>query len=1651
MKTMVFPVMLGCVLQASLEAQTNSQPASANTNVPAATVVARSGSSRTWARITSRTNAAGRVSFATNTAYIELGSGLCYKTNGQWVDSVAQIGIVADGASATQAQHTVHFAGNANTAGGAIHLVAPDGKVFDSRVYGLAYRDRVSGTNVLLAPLQDCQGTVVGSNRVVYADAFNGLKADIEYVLTKAGLEQNVILREQPPVPEYVAVGLSSASTRLEVLSEFFSPPAPTKKRSLVVGDVEEDTVISFGGMGIGMGKAFFTQGQNGPTAAGLGRVSKHWTALDGRDFLIEEVPYAAISNAVQNLPLHASAAPAGTAVKRLAALEPLLPKEVASAGAPKTMKLSESMPRQAGLVLDYTVILWSDMTFPFVFQSDTTYYILSEGGVYFQYTPSFEGGTVVKFDPSAGALQNAGDSPFNFNGSSYRPVVFTSSDDDNVGDAISGSSGNPWQSWAQTFLVEENGTGNITGVPVAHVRLSYASTAYEDWTDLTHVFRDCQFKQCGLAWYSTLALYNDTDVYLQNDLMTGCSGFLHGYITVHGEQITVDFIENQFIDDASSGGGITNSILTGCDDSIYQFTLDHTAVADSGSGIYQSTGDGYYYLAPYTYQGAGTTQIDPSLLADLQTKTTCPPVVYAEATISGDTTLGITLPRDTCNPGPDYGYHYDPIDYAFGGTTVNANLTFTPGTVVAWYNDGLGYGIVMANGKSASFQGTATTPVWWIRANTVQEESGAYPTWPGSGAVGGLIGQGNTSGDSPQAKLLFTHCSILGKGDGSGLNHFADDGGYLTVGAMSSEFYDGMIGGYALSCYFTNCLMDRMVGGQYQGYPGNAYILQNCTWHGGRLTLTPSTPIPLVVRDSSFDGTTIWAAGGSYAYYDYNAFTNGAGEFPIGGNHDVLVSGGFNWQSSVFGNYYLPVGSPLIAAGDVTANQVGLSAYTTQTDQAPEGNATVDLGYHYLTILAGNITTNCDAAPGGVLNVDSPSFCVGATASDGATWTGVPGQISVNSVDSYGNVTSFDSAVYSAVVASNNVVNWNGAQIATNGSSFSFMPTTTGWGTSEFYFTYVNPTPCSPGPYTISITNTFAVVGVASLAPPTSGTCVEIANSTPGTRTFLVQANPASGQNTLAVYATPSPSDAATNLPSCWSLNGLQTTVIGLNISTQAVYQVDCVCGTSALTNFIVVTTNAVTANSTVDTTCGTGPSQLGYWSFNNCNNLLDYWTGGLNALDSAGTNNGTTNGNVTYASTTNNQSGYAFSFDGSASYISFGTNAGNFGTNDFTIDFWMKTTASGQQRIILGKRQDCVFESMWNIFIMGAGDLGVELCQDSSGTFYDGFRSQWAVNNGIFHHIQLTRQGRNVDLFVDGMLDTAMNWPGIANLQNSAELMAGNSPCIAYVDDGYFEGLLDEIKLWSGQSDNGAVWTSSSRGWPPLQSYNVQNPATPWTNGLLLDSISAAKMAFNYLEADGSANLNGAEGAVQFWFSPDWTAGMNMGAAGYLFELGDVSSPGGGWALETDSSRSGLSFVSGSNGVLTTNFTAPIAGWLSNQWHQIVLSYSPSETLLFIDGGLVTAGAGLAFEPDLATRLADGFTLGSDHNGEYQARGVFDELTTYNCPLDSSGNGLGNSNGGILCPNGGLVNTGQMTWILNPANGLSSATGLEVFTPLH
>lgn len=128
--------------------------------------VQRGPHSRVWQMPVMRTNSSGTIT--TNLqSYTELATGVCYLNGGQYVDSVEEIDPVADGAQAVQGRHQVHWAANANTGGGAVNLTTPDNQTLLSTVYGLAYSDTASGSNVMLAQIQDCAATIVGANMFV--------------------------------------------------------------------------------------------------------------------------------------------------------------------------------------------------------------------------------------------------------------------------------------------------------------------------------------------------------------------------------------------------------------------------------------------------------------------------------------------------------------------------------------------------------------------------------------------------------------------------------------------------------------------------------------------------------------------------------------------------------------------------------------------------------------------------------------------------------------------------------------------------------------------------------------------------------------------------------------------------------------------------------------------------------------------------------------------------------------------------------------------------------------------------------------------------------------------------------------------------------------------------------------------------------------------------------------------------------------------------------------------------------------------------------------------------------------------------------------------------------------------------------------------
>ena len=93
--------------------------------------------------------------------------------------------------------------------------------------------------------------------------------------------------------------------------------------------------------------------------------------------------------------------------------------------------------------------------------------------------------------------------------------------------------------------------------------------------------------------------------------------------------------------------------------------TFTRCATNINGTGFYTNVGAGGYYLINgSTNQGVGNTAYTPAeLVADLQTKTTHPPIVEPAGWFTNDYMFAPQAQWDT--NASDYGYHYSPIDYA--------------------------------------------------------------------------------------------------------------------------------------------------------------------------------------------------------------------------------------------------------------------------------------------------------------------------------------------------------------------------------------------------------------------------------------------------------------------------------------------------------------------------------------------------------------------------------------------------------------------------------------------------------------------------------------------------------------------------------------------------------------------------------------------------------------------------------------------------------------------------------------------------------------------------------------------------------------------------------------------------------------------------
>ena len=317
------------------------------------------------------------------------------------------------------------------------------------------------------------------------------------------------------------------------------------------------------------------------------------------------------------------------------------------------------------------------------------------------------------------------------------------------------------------------------------------------------------------------------------------------------------------------------------------------------------------------------------------------------------------------------------------------------------------------------------------------------------------------------------------------------------------------------------------------------------------------------------------------------------------------------------------------------------------------------------------------------------------------------------------------------------------------------------------------------------------------------------------------------------------------------------------------------------------VVSSNALL---TVISICITPPSGLVGW-----------WAAEYSALDSAGTNNGTTPFGIAYAT---GKVGHAFDFDGSSRRVSVPDSPDFKLTNSLTIEGWIfpRQQNSG---CIFSRADNRLGVDCWILSMSPTNSISFQIMNGSNQVA----TIQAPIRTNQWSYIAATLEGTNgaLKLYTNGVLAAQTN----TTVRPRANLDPAQEPALGIGNHGGnyaqspFNGLIDEISLFSralSQSEIQSIYGAGSGKCPLPPSIKIQ-PVS--------QSVNRGNNTTFGVTAAGTAPLS-----YQWYFN-----GTNLvsGATQAFLILTNVQSASAGNYSVVVSNIAGS--VSSSNAVLTVN----------------------------------------------------------------------------------------------------------------------------------
>ncbi len=364
---------------------------------------------------------------------------------------------------------------------------------------------------------------------------------------------------------------------------------------------------------------------------------------------------------------------------------------------------------------------------------------------------------------------------------------------------------------------------------------------------------------------------------------------------------------------------------------------------------------------------------------------------------------------------------------------------------------------------------------------------------------------------------------------------------------------------------------------------------------------------------------------------------------------------------------------------------------------------------------------------------------------------------------------------------------------------------------------------------------------------------------------------------------------------------------------------------------------------------------SSLAYWKFDDMT--------GTTAVDSTGNGkSGNFGGSPTW--TVEGKNGGALSFNGSSDYVSVTNDSDlNFGTSSFSISYWTKSNYPSGTRGFIQKGSG-PFNTAGTGWQLRQNGTLFEFARNNGGANPTRLSTSLSAWSGKWVNVIVTYNYSTGDakLYVNGSYIDTVNYTGDYVDSYNLEIGRGN--------DGYFSGMIDDVKLYNYVLTDRDIIMEYNGGAPvgywsfdEGQGETVFDRSGNGNNGTLIVGSGGTQ------SATSSAWANGVAGKINSSLSFDGSndevimqgpeLSVNATISGWFYWVGGVTSlirdntGGNGWILGYNSGDILRYRVGGIEFNTNINVSS-----LQNKWVHYAVTKNASTTNYYIDGVLKFTG---------------------------------------------------------------------------------------------